>query len=87
MCTLKCIDYHCCKFCMILCSIVCPQNLNCNHSNNMFFVIRDFSYFTMKNILSVRFVGGFAMAGSVTAEQYATAKPDPIAPFASHVMK
>ena len=41
----------------------------------------------MKEIHSVRFVGGFAMAGSVTAAQYMEAKADPIAPFAPHVMK
>jgi hypothetical protein len=41
----------------------------------------------MKDIKSVRFVGGFAMAGSVTGEQYAASKPDPIAPFATPIMK
>lgn len=51
------------------------------------FYNRDFSYFTMKSINSVRFVGGFAMAGSVTPEQYAAATPDPIAPFAAPIMK
>ena len=48
---------------------------------------RDFSYFTMNNIHTVRYVGGFAMAGSITGEQYTAAKPDPIAKFAPHVMK
>jgi hypothetical protein len=37
----------------------------------------------------VRFVGGFARAGSVTSEEYITAKPDPISEFggaiASHM--
>lgn len=47
----------------------------------------DFSYFTMKSIELVRYVGGFAMAGSLTAEQYMTAKPDPLAAFAAPVMK
>jgi hypothetical protein len=47
----------------------------------------DFSYFKMKDIKSVRFVGGFAMAGSITGEQYAVAKPDPIAPFAKPIIK
>eukprot|EP01038_Epipyxis_sp_PR26KG_P014195 gene14195-19048_t len=47
----------------------------------------DFSYFTMESIVGVRFVGGFAMAGSITPEEYETAKPDPVAPFANPVMK
>jgi hypothetical protein len=58
-------------------------NLIPHHFN----IRRDFSYFSMKSLHSVRFVGGFAMAGSVTPEQYSAAKPDPIAPFAPHVMK
>eukprot|EP00596_Hydrurales_sp_CCMP1899_P000830 CAMPEP_0119042160 /NCGR_PEP_ID=MMETSP1177-20130426/14415_1 /TAXON_ID=2985 /ORGANISM="Ochromonas sp, Strain CCMP1899" /LENGTH=309 /DNA_ID=CAMNT_0007008759 /DNA_START=152 /DNA_END=1081 /DNA_ORIENTATION=- len=47
----------------------------------------DFSYFKMKDVQTVRFVGGFAMAGSVTGEQYANAVADPIAPFAQPIMK
>ena len=47
----------------------------------------DFSFFAMKNIVSIRYVGGFAMAGSVTPELYEAARPDPIAPFAAPVMK
>lgn len=41
----------------------------------------------MKEVHSVRFIGGFAMAGSITGEEYMKAKPDPIAAFAPHVMK
>ena len=41
----------------------------------------------MQNVQSVRFIGGFAMAGSVTAKQYAEAKPDIVAPFADRIMK
>ena len=37
--------------------------------------------------MGVRFVGGFAMAGSVSPADYENAKPDPIAKFASPVMK
>jgi len=33
----------------------------------------------------VRFVGGFARAGSVTADEYREAKPDPIMGFGSHI--
>jgi len=47
----------------------------------------DFSFFAMTNIVSVRYIGGFAMAGSVTPEQYEAASPDPIVPFAEPVMK
>jgi putative heme iron utilization protein len=46
----------------------------------------DFTWFTMTDLKAVRFVGGFAMAGSVTPEEYSKAKPDPLAPFAKHVM-
>ena len=47
----------------------------------------DFSYFAMTSLQTVRYVGGFAMAGSVTPEQYEAAAPDPIAAFASPVIK
>jgi hypothetical protein len=45
----------------------------------------DFTWFRLTNIRSVRFVGGFARAGSVSPEEYAAAKPDPIAAFAEPV--
>mmetsp|Transcript_19876 Transcript_19876/g.40701 ORF Transcript_19876/g.40701 Transcript_19876/m.40701 type:complete len:342 (+) Transcript_19876:148-1173(+) len=41
----------------------------------------DFNWFRMDEITDVRFVGGFARAGSVTPEEYKSAKPDPIAGF------
>lgn len=41
----------------------------------------DFKFFRME-VEHVRFVGGFARAGSLTAEEYAGAAPDPIAEFA-----
>lgn len=47
----------------------------------------DFTYYTMTSLETVRFVGGFAMAGSVTPSQYQAAKPDPVAAFAAPVMK
>jgi|MDTB01.1.fsa_nt_gb putative heme iron utilization protein len=46
----------------------------------------DFTWFTMTELKSVRFVGGFAMAGNVTPEEYKAAQPDPLAPFAGHVI-
>lgn len=47
----------------------------------------DFTYFQMESIEAIRFVGGFAMAGSITPEDYKKAKPDPIAAFSAPVMK
>ena len=47
----------------------------------------DFSYFTMTSIQAIRYIGGFAMAGGVTSQDYLNAKPDPIAPFAAPVLK
>jgi len=46
----------------------------------------DFTYFTFTELKAIRFVGGFAMAGAVTPEEYFAAKPDPLAPFAKHVI-
>eukprot|EP01036_Dinobryon_divergens_P022988 gene22988-31295_t len=47
----------------------------------------DFSFFSMYEIVAVRYVGGFAMAGSISPGEYLASKPDPIAPFASPIMK
>lgn len=41
----------------------------------------DFNWFRMDEITDIRFVGGFARAGSVTPEEYANAQPDPVAGF------
>lgn len=41
----------------------------------------------MTSVESVRYVGGFARAGSVTALEYSNALPDPLAPFARPVMQ
>lgn len=46
----------------------------------------DFSFFHMDSIETIRFVGGFAMAGSITAAEYLAAKPDPLASFSDAVM-
>lgn len=45
----------------------------------------DFNWFRMDEITDIRFVGGFARAGSITPEQYFAAKPDPISSFGSHI--
>jgi len=44
----------------------------------------DFNWFRME-VEDVRFVGGFARAGSITAEEYTEAKPDVISAFGGHV--
>eukprot|EP00804_Cyclotella_cryptica_P006473 CCRYP_012772-RA/>CCRYP_012772-RA protein AED:0.36 eAED:0.36 QI:257/1/1/1/0.6/0.5/6/536/333 len=41
----------------------------------------DFNWFRMDEITDIRFVGGFARAGSVTPDEYANAQPDPVAGF------
>ncbi|VEU34526.1 unnamed protein product [Pseudo-nitzschia multistriata] len=44
----------------------------------------DFNWFRME-VESIRFVGGFARAGSVSAGDYKAAKPDPVMAFGGHV--
>ena len=44
----------------------------------------DFFWYRME-IEAIRFVGGFARAGSVTPEDYHQAKPDPIMAFGMHI--
>lgn len=39
----------------------------------------------MDEIRVGRLIGGFARAGKVTAEEYAAAQPDPVAPFSGPV--
>ena len=41
----------------------------------------------MTSLETVRFVGGFAMAGSVSPAQYQSAGADPVAAFAPHVIR
>ena len=43
--------------------------------------VQSFNWFRMDEITDIRFVGGFARAGSVTPEEYKNAKPDPIMQF------
>merc|ERR1719353_1803253 len=45
----------------------------------------DFTWFRLTNIKSIRYVGGFARAGGVSPEEYAAAKPDPIAAVCGHM--
>lgn len=44
----------------------------------------DFNWFKME-VEAIRFVGGFARAGSVTPEEYLEASPDPIMAFGGHI--
>mmetsp|Transcript_15891 Transcript_15891/g.36642 ORF Transcript_15891/g.36642 Transcript_15891/m.36642 type:complete len:350 (+) Transcript_15891:135-1184(+) len=44
----------------------------------------DFNWFRME-VEAIRFVGGFARAGSVTPEEYTSASPDPIMAFGGHI--
>ncbi len=48
---------------------------------------RDFSFFKMEKIEFVRYVGGFARAGSVDGDGYLQANPDPLIAFADPVIK
>lgn len=56
------------------------------HKDAFWISFGDFTVFRMKSIVTVRYVGGFARAGSCSAEEYKAAQPDPIAPFAVPVM-
>ncbi|KAG5184587.1 hypothetical protein JKP88DRAFT_269721 [Tribonema minus] len=56
------------------------------HPNAFWVDFGDFSWFRMDTIKAIRFVGGFAMAGDITSEDYLATKPDPIAGFAEPIM-
>eukprot|EP01031_Cornospumella_fuschlensis_P034488 gene34489-41756_t len=47
----------------------------------------DFDFFAMEAIESIRYVGGFARAASVSPTEYLQASPDPLLAFAEPVMK
>eukprot|EP00547_Thalassionema_nitzschioides_P018219 CAMPEP_0194244848 /NCGR_PEP_ID=MMETSP0158-20130606/12132_1 /TAXON_ID=33649 /ORGANISM="Thalassionema nitzschioides, Strain L26-B" /LENGTH=330 /DNA_ID=CAMNT_0038980443 /DNA_START=40 /DNA_END=1030 /DNA_ORIENTATION=+ len=54
------------------------------HPNAFWVNFGDFSWFRM-NIDKIRFVGGFARAGSVSPSEYKAARPDPISEFGIHI--
>jgi putative heme iron utilization protein len=54
------------------------------HPNAFWVNFGDFNWFRM-TVDKVRFVGGFARAGTCTAEEYLEAKPDPIAEFGPNI--
>ena len=45
----------------------------------------DFAWYKMTEVVAIRVVGGFARAGSVTVEEYAKTRPDPVAAFSAPV--
>jgi putative heme iron utilization protein len=47
----------------------------------------DFSYWRMATVDNIRYIGGFARAGTTAGSEYLASKPDPLASFAGHVMK
>lgn len=55
------------------------------HPNAFWVNFGDFNFYRMDTIVDVRFVGGFARAGSITPSQYLNGKPDLIAAFGKHV--
>lgn len=57
---------------------------NQKHPGAFWTAFGDFNWFRM-TVEHVRFVGGFARAGTVTAEEYATARADPVAAFGPHI--
>lgn len=54
------------------------------HPNAFWVNFGDFSWFRME-IENIRFVGGFARAGSVSPGQYKKSKPDPISQVGMHI--
>lgn len=57
------------------------------HADAYWIDFGDFSYFSMQSCSLIRYVGGFAMAGSVQPADYMAATSDPIAPFSLPVIK
>eukprot|EP01031_Cornospumella_fuschlensis_P034685 gene34686-42001_t len=57
------------------------------HSDAYWIDFGDFDFFAMESIESIRYVGGFARAASVSPTEYLQASPDPLLAFAEPVMK
>jgi len=45
----------------------------------------DFAWYRMRSLKTVRLVGGFARAGSVSGDEYLAAREDPVMPFSAPV--
>jgi len=56
------------------------------HPNAFWADFGDFTYFRMHTVKQVNFVGGFARAGAIAADDYINASVDPIQAFAAPVM-
>ena len=56
------------------------------HPNAFWVDFGDFTWFRMHQLEAVRFVGGFARAGKVTADEYLSTAPDTIQAFADPVL-
>lgn len=54
------------------------------HPNAFWVSFGDFNWFRLE-VENIRFVGGFARAGSVTVGEYTAAKPDPVAEFGAAI--
>lgn len=54
------------------------------HPDSFWTDFGDFTWYRLE-VQAASLVGGFARAGGITAEEYAAAKPDPVAQFSIHV--
>jgi predicted small metal-binding protein len=63
-----------------------PPPTHFNSPCSITFLHSDFSYFAMDTLIAVRYVGGFAIAGSVTPDAFFQARPDPHAGYAQDVV-
>lgn len=63
----------------------CKEIYKKKHPGAFWVDFGDFNWFRMDEIEAIRFVGGFARAGSVTPEEYTMASPDPISAFGMRI--
>lgn len=62
------------------------MELNLTMSVITFNVDRDFHYYKMEKIEGLRYIGGFGNQATIKAEDFLSAKVDPLADFAAPVM-
>ena len=48
---------------------------------------RDFSFYKLVSVLSIRYIGGFAKAGCISIDDYLSAPLDPLCSFAKPIMQ
>lgn len=63
----------------------CREAYLARHPDAFWVDFGDFSWFKMRSVATVRLVGGFARAHTVSAEAYAAASPDPVSAFSGPV--